>query len=250
MKSPFIVSTYYYGLPEFPEKCPIVRDNTLLLRDILACSPNNDHVYLGGQFDPHYEGLPHSSYMKCWPKARSKIFEAAYSGKYDIIYMLFRTCKWKLEGKNEHYICGLYKVEVNDVKLDPNYNGPIITSSDSIFLNSDNSIKLDEFIRYPIYSGGKHSNKLDLWLEEILNIQNNDLSDYCIETLRLKNIFKYYEFDRDCYDPCNNCDEKKCYLKKRIKSKKKLFAHTYDDSTRRINAYYKKLIRIEDFIGK
>lgn len=248
MKPPFIVSTFYLGLPEFPESCPIVPDNSLLLRDVLTCSPNNDHVYLGGQFDPHYEGLPHSSYMKCWPKARSKLLDVANSGKHDVIYMLFRTCKWKLEGKNEHFVSGLYKVDINNVRLDPNYNGPIITSSKSVFMNSNNAIKLDNFIRYPIYSDGKHAEKLENWLEDLLKSNNNDIDFYCKETLRLKDIFKYYEFDDNCYEPCNNCNEQKCYLKKRIESKKKLFHHTYTDSAKRINAYYKKSIQIDDLI--
>ena len=134
------------------------------------------------------------------------------------------------------------------MRLDPNYNGPIITSSDSIFLTSDNAIKLKKFIRYPLYSDGKHTDKLELWLEEILNSHKNDIQSYCRETSRLKTIFKYYEFDRKCYDPCNNCIEEKCYLKKRINSKKKLFAHTYDDSARRMEEYYKKSIRIDDLI--
>ena len=72
-------------------------DNSLLLRDILCCYKTskgyNDHIYWGGQYDPHYEHEMASQFKMCHKPYRNRIKKLVDSGLYDSIYLIFRGNK-------------------------------------------------------------------------------------------------------------------------------------------------------------
>lgn len=249
----FVVCVYYFSLPEFPDNCEIVNDNTLLIRDVLVSNPYNPHVEYGGQYDPHYEHDLAPEYKICSKKTRRKILLIKQHNSYEKIYLLFRTNRASLDGTNTQYISGYYDVDLEKCKIDPNYEGPVIYAKEARFLDIENAIDLSDFLvksrnrRFPFSSEtkeGAFEGLLHDWTKRIEE-ECNFFDQYVNVTKSLKKIFKYCEFEDGVYPLCSKCKEtKKCPLIRRIRKKGKLYHRLPNNIAAQINNYYKKMIKI------
>lgn len=249
----FLVCVYYYSLPEFPNNCSIVENNSLFVRDVLVSNPSNPHIKYGGQYDPHYEHNLAPQFKMCAKNVRRKIMSIINDGIYDKIYLLFRTNKKSLSKANTQCISGYYDIDMDKVAIDPNYEEPVLYARKARFVNSESAINLSDFLkksrnpRFPFSSetrNGIFGKTLNHWIEEIRSAQNF-LSDYINVTRQLDKLFKYYEFEEGIYPICNGCATvEKCLLAKRIHKKGKLYHQLPEDIASRINSHYKKVIKI------
>jgi hypothetical protein len=249
----FIDCVYYYSLPEFPENCKIVNDNTLLIRDVLVCNPYNFHVNNGGQYDPHYEHELAPEYKMCSEKTRRKILSIKKLDSYENIYLLFRTGRASLDGTTTQYVSGYYYVDLEKSKINPNYEEPVIYAKEARFLNMDDAIDLSTFIaksgnrRFPFsieIDDGAYEGLLQNWTKKIKD-DHNFFDQYLTVTKHLKKVFKYYEFEDSLYPLCDGCKEtKSCPLAKRISKKGKLYHRLPKNIAAKINNHYKKTIKL------
>jgi len=249
----FLACVYYYSLPEFPENCGLVKDNSLFVRDVLVCNPNNPHVKYGGQYDPHYEHNFAPQFKMCWKQTRRRIMSIKNANLYDKIFLLFRTTKALLSKSGAQYISGYYNIDIDKVDVDPDYGEPVLYAKEAKFLNSKSAISLSDFLvkypnrRFPFSSetrDGTLKKHLVSWIKKIEQAQNH-LDDYIKMTKQLNQVFKYHEYEEGMYSTCENCKNiDKCYLTKRIHKKGKLYHQLPKDVASRINNHYKRAIEI------
>jgi len=249
----FIICAYYYSLPEFPDNCAIVKDNSLFVRDILVSNPANPHIKLGGQYDPHYEHDVAPQYKMCSRNTRGKIMSIVNDGTYDKIYLLFRTTRVLLSKANTYYISGYYDINIDEVTIDPDYEEPVLYAKEARFTDLRGAIDISDFLmksrnyRFPFSSetnNGVFRDELNSWKEKIESTQNF-LTNYIDLTKKLNGIFKYHEFDNEIYTLCDDCaDIDKCPLIRRVHKKGKLYHQLTEDIAHRINDYYKRVIKI------
>lgn len=254
-------SSFYYSfpcfiLPEFPAKCKIVDDNSLLLRDILCCykagTGYNDHIYWGGQYDPHYEYEMAPQFKMCHTPYRNKIKKLVDSKAYDKIYIIFRGNKQYVNGSNKHFITGYYEIDQNKVVLDPDYEDYTLYANNAIMVGDNEAIDITKFLYEKGWyqskfksdtHNGKYHNKFMTYIENMSEMDNR-LQEFIDETNRLERIFKYYEFKEGLYEPCIKCTNKKsCQLVKRV-NKYKLHNNLPVKISEIINAYYNENIDI------
>lgn len=249
----FLTCIYYYSLPEFPESCAIVKNNSLFVRDILVCNPINQHVIYGGQYDPHYEHDFAPQFKMCWKETRRKIMPIKNENLYNEIYLLFRTTKVLLSKASIQCISGYYDIDIDKVDIDPDYEEPVLYAKEAKFVNSKSAISLADFLakypnhRFPFSSetrNGIFKKHLMSWAKKIEKSQNH-LDDYIEITRQVDKIFKYNEYEDGMYYLCEDCEDvDKCYLTKRINKKGKLYHQLPEDIASRINDFYKKAIKI------
>lgn len=248
----FLICVYYYSLPEFPNNCMIINDNSLFIRDVLVSNPNNPHIKYGGQYDPHYEYDFAPQFKMCCKPARRKIMSIINNSEYDEIYLLFRTHKSSLSKTSYQCISGYYDVDLEKTSIDPNYEEPVIYAREARFVNLKNAIDLSDYLaksrnyRFWFSSetrNGAYREYLNYCKEKIDSAQNL-FNDYVDITKELDKIFKYYEFEEGPYHICESCMNEKCFLMKRIRKKGKLYHQLPAPIADRINKYYKKAIRI------
>lgn len=204
--SVYIVCVPYYSLPEFPSGCAIVKDHDILLRDILLCNRRNFHFKGGAQYDPHIEAL---DYMNCQPRVRQAIVDKA--GKYDDIYILFRTCFLKLRGRSEYRVAGYYRVK--PVFTESCRDAPVVKASVARFVSIKESVDITcvmnatrAFRSCPTTENKEWRDRLNGWLSTLENAQ--DLTNrYTEEIERLKVVFGEQEFAglSQGYPDCKGC---------------------------------------------
>jgi len=250
----------YFSLPEFPSDCKIVKDNSLILRDILCCYKKNGdynpHIYWGGQYDPHYEYEIAPQFKMCHKPQRNRIKKLIDSGLYEKIFIIFRTNKKYLDKSNKHYVSGYYEIDPNKVIIDPDYEDVTLYSNNTVFVGDDQAIDISDFLKKTgMYisrfnsetHGGKYHDQFLSYIN-ILNKMDNRINDYKRETIRLEKIFKYYEFEEGNYKICSKCTNIKiCPLVKRIKYYK-LYHNLPIKISEIINEYYKTTYDIEVLI--
>lgn len=199
------VCVYYYSLPEFPDDCAIVGDNSLFIRDVLVSNRLNPHIKLGGQYDPHYENGPVPEYKICQINARRMIMSKINARSYDRIYLLFRTSKTRLSGPSTQHVAGYYEIDKDRTSIDPEYEEPVLCAKEARFTNLENAPSLSSFLdRYRNYEcpfssetrQGEFSPLLADWRTRISSAPNL-LSNYIRATNQLDRLFKYYEFDEE-----------------------------------------------------
>lgn len=250
----FLVCVYYYSLPEFPDNCVIVKDNSLFVRDVLVSNPINPHIKFGGQYDPHYEHSFTPQYKMCSKNIRRKIMSVKNDNIYDKIFLLFRTNKVSLSKANTQYISGYYDIDIDKVAIDPDYEEPVLYAKEARFANLEAAINISDFLansrnyRFSFSSetkNGIYQKYLNTWMEKIKSAQNF-LDDYINLTKKLDKLFKYYEFEEGIYPICSDCtDVDKCLLTKRIQKKGKLYHQLPEDIASRINSHFKSVIKIK-----
>lgn len=248
-RNTFLICVYYFSLPEFPDHCDIVKNNSLFVRDILVSNPINPHIRFGGQYDPHYEHSFAPQFKICKKNVRRKIMSIVENELYEKIYILFRTNKVSLGKKTSQHISGYYDVDMDNVAIDPNYDEPVIYAKEARFTNQENAVNLSDFLNKTGYyrvdfssetKNGAYEKSLYRWMKKIRSTKNL-LTDYVKVTNNLNGLLKYYEYEEGIYPMCSNCaDADKCYLIKRIKKKEKLYHQLPKDIAKRINKYYKK----------
>jgi len=249
----FLTCVYYYSLPEFPESCRIVKDNSLFIRDILVCNPNNPHIKYGGQYDPHYEHALAPEFKMCWKETRRKIMSLIDNNSCDRIFLLFRTRKVELSKLGNPCVSGYYDIDINKVHIDPDYEEPVLYAREAKFVDSQSAIDLSKFLakypnpRFPFSSEtrkGILKRHLMSWLKQLEKTENL-LDIYIDMTKQLDQIFKYHEFEEGIYPICEDCKRiDECYLTKRVHTKGKLYHQLPEDIAVRINDHYKKTLKI------
>jgi len=249
----FIICVYYYSLPEFPENCQIIRDNSIFLRDVLISNPNNPHIYFGGQYDPHYEYEKAPQYKICSKISRQIIKKLADEDTYNEIYLLFRTTKNFVNNDKKQYVVGFYNIDIESIEMDPDYEEPVLYAKDARFTDIESSIDVTHFLRkYFLYrppfnsetKSGKYRENLFKWISDIKDSENQ-IDFYIKETKRLEMISKYYEFETGIYQICHDCKvQNSCPLIKRIMKKGKLYHQIPKNIARTMNKYYKNRIVI------
>jgi hypothetical protein len=253
-ESIFVACVYYYSLPQFPNDCNVVKDNSLFIRDVLVSNRHNPHIKLGGQYDPHYENNPLPEYKMCWTNARRMIMSKIDAGTYDQIYLLFRTNKTRLCGGSTQNVAGYYEIDKDKTAIDPEYGEPLLHAREARFTNLENAPSLSSFLekyRNPRFlftsetKNGEFNRLLDNWRNRI-DAAPNLFSAYVEETKQLDRLFKYYEFDDQIYETCEDCSEiKRCPLMKRIHKKGKLYHQLPEDVALRIERYYRTLCKVQ-----
>jgi hypothetical protein len=246
--STYLACAYYFSVPEFPSECPIVKDNALLIRDIILSKPGNPHVELGGQYDPHYEHKPAPQYKVCSESVRRKIKIAALSGQYENIFLLFRTNRVLLSGRGCSLLSGYYKVDINKIENDPNYDAPIIYAKEARFVDVTNSVDTREYVeetgnvRFPFYSDKNVEirNLMTKWVET-LDEKPNRLNDYISTTRELFKKVRLNEFNDGPYTDCINCHAEKCFLLKRIDKHGKIFNQLHPEVAKRLCLRFKQI---------
>lgn len=249
----FLICVYYYSLPEFPENCMIVKDNSLFIRDILVSNPLNPHIKLGGQYDPHYEHTSAPQYKMCSRETRRKVMSIVDYDKYDKVYLLFKTTRRLLSNVNVHYISGYYDINLNETVIDPDYEEPVLYAKEARFVDLGSAIDISDFLMETRFyrvrfssetNDGEFRDELNSWKEKIKSAQNF-LDNYIKVTKELSRIFKYHEFDEENYTPCDGCvDIQKCPLIRRIHGKGKLFHQLPEDIAGKINSHFKKIVQV------
>jgi|SRR5271157_3912745 len=244
----FAACVYYYSLPEFPDNCEIVKDNSLFIRDVLVSNRYNPHIKLGGQYDPHYENDPLPEYKMCQASTRRKIMSRIVAGSYDRIYLLFRTNKSPLSGASTQHVAGYYEIDEDKSIIDPEYEEPVLYAKEAIFTDIENAPSLSSFLdryrnrRFAFSSetrNGEFSRLLDDWRNKISSAPNH-LPLYVEATKRLDRLFKNCEFEDGVYETCEACAEiEKCPLMKRIRKKGKLCNQVPKGIALRIGRYYR-----------
>jgi hypothetical protein len=204
--SVFIVCVPYYSLPEFPSDCLIVKDHDILPRDILLCNKRNFHFKGGVQYDPYIEAL---EYRNCQPRIRQAIADKAR--KYDVIYILFRTCFLMLGRSSRYFVTGYYKVL--PVFTDSCRDAPVIKASVARFVSINESVDITcvmnttrAFRSCPTTENKEWRARLNDWLHQLEKAK--DLTRRYIEEIeRLKIVFGEQEFSRSSqgYLDCKNC---------------------------------------------
>jgi len=249
----YLTCVYYFSLPEFPQNCTIVRDNSLFVRDILVSNPYNRHIELNGQYDPHYEHDFAPQFKTCWERTRRRIMSIKNDNQYDEVYLLFRTSKMALSNTHTQYATGYYNVDLDKVDIDPNYEEPVIFAKEARFVDLKSAIKLSDFLkesrnrRFSFSSetkNGFYRKDLEDWVARIGEAQNR-LDDYINATRTLERFFRYYEYEDGMYTVCNDCVEiDNCPLIRRINRKGKVYHQLPEEIARRIDSYYKGTIEV------
>lgn len=247
-ENPFLICVYYYSLPEFPQNCRLVEDNSLLIRDVLVSNPNNNHIYRGGQYDPHYEHELAPQYKVCFKEARRKIMSVVSNGLHDEVYLLFRTNRVSLSGANSQRVVGFYEIDSEKLCIDPDYGEPVVYAKEARFVNLQSSIDLFDYLkrsgnrRFSFSSEtkeGRFKCQLEDWVKK-LKKEVNYLEEYKRSTQEIEKIFKYYEYEEGIYPVCEGCLElEKCYLPKRIVKKGKL-CNQLPEYAAKINDHFKR----------
>jgi len=243
----YFISVPYFSLPEFPDDCFIVKNNSIFLRDILVSNKSNPHINWGGQYDPHYEHVKSPQYKMCCRAERRKIKKLADSKKYDEIFLIFRTNKIFLDGSNDHYVVGYYEIDQESIIDDVDYGEPILYAKEARFVKLNDAIKISDFLKKTNFyvvrfnsltNGGIYYNYLKCWVESINNSKNY-LVSYINETKRINRIFKMNEYQKGLYNECRECaNQEICPLVKRIKDKKKLYHQLPVGIADMINNFY------------
>lgn len=249
LEDAYLTCVYYFSLPEFPDSCNIVEDNSLFVRDILVSNPINQHLESGGQYDPHYEHAFAPQFKMCWEKTRRRIMSIKNDNLYDEVYLLFRTRKMSLSKASTQHVTGYYNVDLRNVVVDPDYAEPVIFAKEAKFVDLENAISLSDFLResgnyrFSFSSETKKGSYKDYLVDWIVRIEEaqNHLDDYIDVTTALKNLFRYYEYEEGMYATCDGCTETdSCPLTRRINKKGKLYHRLPKDIAGRMNSYYKR----------
>ena len=259
-KTSYFICVPCFILPEFPLDCSIVKDNNLFLRDVLCSYKKNggynDHIYWGGQYDPHYEDEIAPQFKMCHKPQRSRIKKLADSDLYDRIFLIFRGNKRYLDKSNKHYITGFYEIDQKKIYFDPNYEDYVLYSNNAVMVGNDQAIDITEFLKKTRMYISRFSSETHNWKYhniflnyiELMNDMENKLTEYIDETKRIEKIFKYYEFEEGLYNICQTCMKKQhCPLAKRS-NKYKLHHNLPEKVSDLINDFYKSTIKINELI--
>jgi hypothetical protein len=244
-------------LPQFPDECKYVINNSLFIRDVLCCNKNteyNPHINWGGQYDPHYEYEVGPQFKMCHKNQRNKIKELADSKLYDKIFIVFRTTKTYLKGFRRSYISGVFEIDQNNIRLDYDYEDYVLYAKDCILLTENDALDISDYLKkYNLYISRFNSltnegihNKYFLNIISHVGKKNNYIDKYIKETQKLENIFHYFEFEEGYYEKCIKCNSKNiCPLIKRINKVGKLCDRLPNKITNIIREHYKSNLDME-----
>jgi len=195
----------YYGLPEFPKSCIIVKNHEILPRDILLCNKTNiTHIQGGMQYDPNIEN---GEYRICEPPTRRNLQKKA--DDYGELYLIFRTRYIQLRGASKYLVTGFYNVKKEFEKEER--EGPIIYAENMRFATISDSIDITKqitgsraFRSFFTSRNERWKKNLTEWVDH-LEEKEDQTSVYIREINRLKKIFEENEFQDRLYSGCESC---------------------------------------------
>ena len=201
----FYACVTYYSLPSFPKSCIIIRNHNILPRDVLLCNRTNDHHIRGGmQYDPNIEN---AEYRVCEPPVRQGLRTRA--GKYDDLYLMFRTRNIRVDGTSSYLVTGFYKIKKEFDKTQR--EAPIIYADAMQFVSISDCIDITERITESQAFRCCLTSENPKWMKDLvqwadqLEKATNQTEVYIREINRLKRIFRENEFRDTPYPMCTPC---------------------------------------------
>jgi len=216
LKNIFIACLHYYSFPIFPRDCKFNFNSEFFLRDMLACSSNDENNHY------EYPKFQDFSYdMGCNIKNIPRIKNEFLDGKD--VYVLFRTTLKNID-KSISYISGYYRIS-QVYKI----NTWVLGTFDHFGFKSDEVIFVKKEDAKPWTSKQKRgavystNSKYKAYLfsllkhyKSLLNTKKNQSENYKNLTLKLLKNLKDQKFRSLIYNSCTDCIKNECFLKKRM----------------------------------
>lgn len=221
---------YYYSLPEFPKECKIIKDNSIILRDLFLCVNNYHYEY------PRFEDFSYDDI--CRGRNIRKLLKSKDPDNYILLFTRYRF----LNRKEKSYIIGYFKVGEKYLRKFKNLRKSVNKESwgfeaSEVFLIRRNEDFLTDYNYRSVPSSdgtGEMSKELPNILNKFLNLnpELNVKDLYQSETNRIINLLtteKGLKFiERNCIN--GSCNTKKCHLRKvlkRVSSQGKIYGLDY-----------------------
>ncbi len=197
---PLLISSPFYPLPPFPEGCRIVKENDIIIRDILHCYPRRKGEIENG---PYLEGYMNDGQMDYlfYFEEISELIQ-----KYATVYFLFRVrysrdlligyCKtdgkYCKEIKPGIYILPAQEAHFTSQVID-------ITEITGVY-NLENKIMKSNSINHPEYN-----DILKEWLEKLKKTKN-EIDLFISKSKNLRQIREESEKDTGYFEKkCSGC---------------------------------------------